>query len=1355
MPKVPLHSPVPIIHALYLVSTPDQRKACLRYLLHYQHYNAEFTIAENQHLGYPQPLCAVQAESGYIRNDYRRLFDLVKPSLKPYFTDDMLKNINLASILAIPALQMYDKNYSILSFPEWEKNRAKNPILIIDLKFSKSKAESFLEEIKIYNERLIQMQLSNQSIKVIFLLRHSSIDCQLMLGATWHNKGSASDFKIEKLSDNHFFGEDIFSFLNSCGVTPDRLVVNEFITTELGKDFAEDLTKTGIAIAEPAVVETTAAEKWCEHIEKIRQLEHLDSGSKILCYGIIKWHEKFLSQNPSIFKNSYITSLLNEQVLPWVIEDSTIVEWAKGYQNLCEIILFCLDYYPELIRNDFDTVALNALPMQADIHKDVYVYPYAMSGIFNILDSLVAKHKTKNNQKLTIGCITQNYFEILEVIKKIEDNAITVKRADYLNEIKAPDILIADIHPNNAAREQLFKNDIIPWLKNNLSKKTIKFTLILDITLNNIQDPELQNLLAHLQPFIVAGRVEVFLIQSLAKLMQLGADNLSGGMYYHLSNSPSEKVTVSRAVKLKETFFRYMMQDFSDLIERYFLIIRKNTNFVYKELLNFSKDTHDMGSYCAIKLTSNVDEETAYVAICFTPFFDKLKINKKEQDEYFKKFHELLLAMAQLRDLPLTARQSIGFSLSVMNCVVNVIRMTIGGESKQFMRQYVDLLKQFNYVLTEYASSLQKTNVFDIDQFVAETLQVYKILKERSCKNILATIPIKRERHLFSDEETVEILGEADIYFTDNKLSVQLKYFNDAVKILQETEIGLQGVLMRDIVFDKKWTDLYLLKLFFHTIYLKSKNIFIEDNKIDGILSVPYMFRDRHQIKMTENGYKLIYTPKFTVMEIVHPNEKIYRTKDISILWPEKLGASLANISMLTLDLLREFYQRTVHYQVIYQVNEAQEKLSISFGEKKHSKDYVKLFVGIFKNDGISGLIKYLNQLDIDHLVMSNQEKWNSSTTTWEYILLALSELGENICLNLDDSFVINLSTLKEKIFIEQIIRAIFIDFFQLSIRMEDANEANKIAQHLAGIFSREEFNNFICYDEFNHWIYEVNLTMYKNPNNSAYAIYFDAISPMIKKFYADPGDLLDTNNSILMHTLVSSTSLELIEYFIQLENDIPIFATQNLPNRKTIRSYFDLYMFYPLSNDVKRKLLAVIRAQSHDKLNSWFQRFNFYYEPMDEVEIDNLPDPECEVIISEIKVTLLQDFFLGSGFGNIALDQLTQRLDVDFLRKLIRLQFIMRDLGLRRAILDNIQKYGLSHDDRDELKDYVGWIKNFTQANDIVFINEEDLDLQAVTKMIRNSAGLSTQKIISAQEDMMSPKAKIKESAHDVKCQV
>ena len=77
--KYEIFSPIADCKAIFSRSANQhQKQACLRYLIQYQHYNAEYTREENETLGYPKPLNESQEKHGYFRTEYNRLVHLLQ-----------------------------------------------------------------------------------------------------------------------------------------------------------------------------------------------------------------------------------------------------------------------------------------------------------------------------------------------------------------------------------------------------------------------------------------------------------------------------------------------------------------------------------------------------------------------------------------------------------------------------------------------------------------------------------------------------------------------------------------------------------------------------------------------------------------------------------------------------------------------------------------------------------------------------------------------------------------------------------------------------------------------------------------------------------------------------------------------------------------------------------------------------------------------------------------------------------------------------------------------------------------------------------------------------------------------------
>lgn len=157
----------------------------------------------------------------------------------------------------------------------------------------------------------------------------------------------------------------------------------------------------------------------------------------------------------------------------------------------------------------------------------------------------------------SIGFVSQNYFELGEILQK--QKKLDVSSYNSLEQIEGiPDILVVDIHPNNAAKQLLFQNALDVWLEHNKERlsKNKKLTLILDLTLNHFSDDEVLDVIQIASPLIESGNLEIFCIQSLAKLVQLGADNFSRGPLY--SFEPSTYIFSALNQKERKLFWAFV-----------------------------------------------------------------------------------------------------------------------------------------------------------------------------------------------------------------------------------------------------------------------------------------------------------------------------------------------------------------------------------------------------------------------------------------------------------------------------------------------------------------------------------------------------------------------------------------------------------------------------------------------------------------------------------------------------------------------------------------------------------------------------------------------------------------------------
>ena len=188
-------------------------------------------------------------------------------------------------------------------------------------------------------------------------------------------------------------------------------------------------------------------------IAQLNNVEIHDEGCTIYRNAILKWQKELLESNKAL--QELCKPLIDSQVLPWICGESSIFELTKAYQNMCEIVMFSLDYFSD----DSDMLLIPVKepleildPQGLFANKSWYYYSYAMSAIFDIFSHLLDRPEFKDKCP-NVACISQNYFETLAMIQKIaisKEKSISLHKHDCLEDIiDLPDILVADIHPNN------------------------------------------------------------------------------------------------------------------------------------------------------------------------------------------------------------------------------------------------------------------------------------------------------------------------------------------------------------------------------------------------------------------------------------------------------------------------------------------------------------------------------------------------------------------------------------------------------------------------------------------------------------------------------------------------------------------------------------------------------------------------------------------------------------------------------------------------------------------------------------------------------------------------------------------
>lgn len=1036
-------SPIEIIQKIYDEADAIQKKqACIRYLLQYQHYNANFTSSDIEQLNYPQPLCALQDNPGYIRTENVQLLSLIQPFIKKnlktlcnedFFKDDSeyedygLKINAFVSLCAFSGVSVLKKFFSsthhIIEFKDFleainDNNEMVKKIIITKIQSSdleKNDINIIEDNFKKIGIDFTDTRNNHPNLIFLFLLESSNIDCHLMWGAKWDN----DKLRYFNIKNNELFGAESISLLSKCGATPDRLAVNQFITHMLNKDtsFKSALKTIGITNYKKINLDVSnQSENWQKSLALLHACKlDDDEGCKIYRDAILRWQSVFFDKHAAALHIA--DPLLNSQVAPWINKESTIIQWAKAYQNLCEIIMFCFEYLEEEELSfdvNFASTASSLLDKENKFeNKSFGLYSYGMGAIFEVLTQILSRNEFKE-KKLLITCISQNYFETLELIEKMMGQSnILMSKVSSLDKIKdVPNILVADIHPNDAAQRLLFENDIANWIKGNLTKNPgQKLILILDVTLNNLSDELFQQTINNLSKFIIDGQLEIFGIQSLAKLFQLGADNFSGGFCFYLgANNKGYNLHAQKQILSKNKFFTYIALHFQDINARYIKKIRQNVDWMYNELLERFSDvksmtwirteehtikTEELGKwetieqpaktqFCATEVTLNVDANTVYVAINFAPLFDIIKFSNKEAD--VETLWLTILELVSIRGLPITGRQSFGFSLSSMNCALDAIRFSIGVESQNFLAQYADVIFDFSFGLSQYVANISS----DFEVFREEIENIYKFIKDPSAYGPS------------SDDDTHEIL------------------FN---KIIKEQYTSVLDKMNKGRAF---WSYTNLFILFFQNFVMKPKSLYVLDNAI-GDFNVPFKFEPKGWMVDKKSKIFFHFGPDFNLRL---SNNKEY-SKDKIFVRAKQFGDIPAQFIKLSKELKNGVFTLCVRNDIYVSDYEKEpDSVLLRFGEPKPCLNYQKVIEEKFLEEGLSALVNYLNTLDTENLPLIENQYWEYFAETAEtHIASILHSVGSKIMKNLTNSDLSSLSRIKTYTFKLYIIDGMAIEF--------------------------------------------------------------------------------------------------------------------------------------------------------------------------------------------------------------------------------------------------------------------------------------------------------------------------------------
>ena len=264
--------------------------------------------------------------------------------------------------------------------------------------------------------------------------------------------------------------------------------------------------------------------------------------------------------------------------------------------------------------------------------------------------------------------------------------------------LKDKKVILLEPHPNNAAETEIHPHDV-PALFNNLfGTETGPHTVVLDLTLSHLSEPEVATILDAAKPYIQSGKLNLVLVQSGTKFYQSGMDIVNLGTAITFNNggdtwkgfNDATKNTRNPLPAEDQAYVARMLDRNGQQLMDYLNKIRSNT----AELRDLLTDA--LGQDSAFTLSESTDPTTVYVAFRPTDAFiaqrlgksvndlsfdDRMKVN---QDVYAKH----VLPALQAATLPAVDRTSFGFNVTNFGECATTVRITPGIEGRSFFEAY-------------------------------------------------------------------------------------------------------------------------------------------------------------------------------------------------------------------------------------------------------------------------------------------------------------------------------------------------------------------------------------------------------------------------------------------------------------------------------------------------------------------------------------------------------------------------------------------------------------------------------------------------------------------------------------------
>lgn len=390
---------------------------------------------------------------------------------------------------------------------------------------------------------------------------------------------------------------------------------------------------------------------------------------------------------------------------------------VRAIQTVCEILRLDLAFNPlseqllltEIIRKKL----LRSFPVQS-----VAFTTFGMRSYARVLQLEPTLNNTIEHGPARISVTNQNYFESLVNLGMLHNKKAIVTHFRQLNELdSAADLIFMEIHPNNVTERRQFAQDLLALLRNMATNqwRNKPRTLVIDATLNALDDEEIADALNQAKPLMDDGLFNIILLQSLTKFTQLGVDERSGGImvilnnndhYWNPYNMRCKTVLATEPCEMSNLhyFSYFFLQD--GLIKNYINLIKLYNMNLYSAITT-QLDELDVGTQQRFQLTISSDMRACYVALNMHGLLPAIDAGFNFSSRDIEAFggdivDQLLIPLCEFYQLPLTQRMSIGFPLSSVNCVQDSLRFTVGLETSQQRGQYAEIIAFISFVLNRF-----------------------------------------------------------------------------------------------------------------------------------------------------------------------------------------------------------------------------------------------------------------------------------------------------------------------------------------------------------------------------------------------------------------------------------------------------------------------------------------------------------------------------------------------------------------------------------------------------------------------------------------------------------------------------